>query len=85
VENKKLRVFALVLTLCLVACLALAFFLPDYRLFIALALIVVAIKAIFDVSSEFVLNRKTILVMVLSGLAATLVVLGGYVYFSLMK
>lgn len=84
-ESKKLRILALALTLCLVACLALAFFLPDYRLFIALALVVVAIKAIFDVSSEFVLNRKTILVMVLCGAAATLVALGGYAYLALAK
>jgi len=85
VENKKIRILTLSLTLCVVACLALAFFMPDYRLFIALALIVVAIKAIIDASSEFILNRKTILVMVLVGVAASLVALGGYVFFSLMK
>jgi hypothetical protein len=84
-ENGKYRLVTLFMTLALVAFLLLAFFLPDYRLFIALALAVLVVRSIMEISSEFIVNAKTILVMVLVGVALLLGIAALYFYFTFVR
>lgn len=84
-ENRKFRLVTLSMTVALVAFLLLAFFLPDHRLFIALALAVLVIRSIMEISSEFIVNAKTILVLVLVCVALLLGIAALYFYFSFMR
>jgi hypothetical protein len=82
-ESKKLRFVTLLMTLALIAFILCAFFLPDFRFFLALALVVLALKSTLELSSEFILNNKTILVMVLSCSIAILGIAALYFFFSI--
>ncbi len=83
-ENKKLRFVTLLMTLALIAFILCAFFLPDFRLFLALALVVLALKSTLELSSEFILNNKTILVMALCCAVAILGIAALYFFFSVL-
>jgi hypothetical protein len=80
-ENMKLRLANLAMTVGIVAFLVLAFFMPDHRLFIALALALLAIKSTVELSSEFIVNTKTVLVMVLICAALILGIAAMYFFF----
>jgi uncharacterized membrane protein len=62
--------------------MGLAFFLRDYRLFIALAVLALAFDEILLFMKEVVMNRKTVFIAVLAGLAIALALGAGFAFFT---
>lgn len=83
--NKKLRLFSLILNACMLTFLVLAFFMPDYRLFVLLTLVILIVRLTIDSSSQFVLNAKNLLIMSLACALACLAAVGLYLYFFLFS
>lgn len=79
--NKKLRLFSLILNACMLAFLVLAFFMPDYRLFVLLTLVILIVRLTIDSSSQFVLNAKNLLIMSLVCGLLVCAAVGLYLFF----